>query len=110
MNEIPTARHAASSLAIAYQILDDIKDSVEDATRGRPNLLNLNLLDRKPEDAIKLTQDRAVYLIKSCERDLLLMPTVHSESLQGGDTKTTFLGTGEAMWWLIIIPKSQVER
>ena len=95
LNEIPTARHAASSLAIAYQILDDIKDSVEDATRGRPNLLNLNLLDRKPEDAIKLTQARAVYLIKSCERDLLLMPTVHSESLQGVIRKLLFLAQGK---------------
>ena len=95
LTEIPTAKHAASSLAIAYQILDDIKDSVEDAKLGRPNLLNLNLLDRKPEDAIKLTQDRAVYLIKSCERDLLAMPTVHSESLQGVIRKLLFMAQGK---------------
>ncbi|WP_043991482.1 polyprenyl synthetase family protein [Vibrio sp. AND4] len=82
-SDIQTARHAAFNLAVAYQILDDINDSAKDFKRGRPNLLNLNLNNSDKETALKLTKNRAIYLIKSCERDLIRLPVGCQQSLGG---------------------------
>ncbi|MGL6259864.1 polyprenyl synthetase family protein [Vibrio sp. WXL210] len=71
---INTAKRAARNFAIAYQILDDISDHDDDLKCNRLNLLNIYLSDNSKVAALRLTKQRAYYLLKSCERDFSKLP------------------------------------
>lgn len=71
---IPNAKFALSRFSIAYQILDDLDDWQQDAKRNQLNLVNLIASKSSITEAIKISQNRAKYLLKQCEKELTLLP------------------------------------
>jgi geranylgeranyl diphosphate synthase type II len=71
---VSIAKRSATNFAVAYQILDDLTDSVDDDSKSRPNLLNFYKQHNDSSTAFKLTVQRARYLLKSCERDFRKLP------------------------------------
>jgi geranylgeranyl diphosphate synthase type I len=71
---ISNAKFALSRFSIAYQILDDLDDWQQDAQRNQLNLVNLIASKSSIQEAIKISQNRAQYLLKQCEKELTLLP------------------------------------
>ncbi|MFT5712910.1 MAG: geranylgeranyl diphosphate synthase type I [Glaciecola sp.] len=71
---ISNAKFALNRFSIAYQILDDLADWQQDAQRNQLNLVNLIASKSTTEEAIKISQNRAKYLLKQCEKELTLLP------------------------------------
>nr|WP_297348440.1 polyprenyl synthetase family protein [uncultured Glaciecola sp.] len=71
---ISNAEFALSRFSIAYQILDDLDDWQQDAQRSQLNLVNLIASKSSIQEAVKISQNRAQYLLKQCEKELTLLP------------------------------------
>lgn len=71
---IQTAHQALNNFAIAYQIVDDLDDWQQDLQRGQLNLINLLASRSSIEDATYIARNRALYLLKQCDKELGLLP------------------------------------
>ena len=69
-----TATKAINCFAIAYQIADDLSDWRSDADNNHMNLVNLLRVNHSTNNALSLAQQRAVYLLKRCTKELSGLP------------------------------------
>jgi geranylgeranyl diphosphate synthase type II len=72
---VKISNQALHKFAIAYQIVDDLKDWQQDLQHGQLNLINLLAEKCSIEEAICFAQNRAEYLLKQCDRELAVLPS-----------------------------------
>jgi geranylgeranyl diphosphate synthase type II len=78
---VATANQALHKFAIAYQIVDDLDDYQQDAQRKQLNLINLLAAKSSMKEALYIARNRAQYLLKQCEKELVTLPNNCAESV-----------------------------